>query len=272
MEVHPPYLLGNGDHENGSGVSVTYDIDTAVIEMVVAGRWTKRLALDIYTALCKCLAEHPSAIIVNLHHLDDPSADSAAMWLAASTAAGGLQPPVQIALSVPASQPLSHRLRWAGVTPTVPMFTTTKQARTAAAHSGPLTERVQLTRLRPDAGSANAARGLIDVACEAWGFADLRHPSRLVISELVANAVEHAGTDMVVTVWRRRNGLHLTVHDGDARLPRMWPPTRTDEARAPSGAHGLHIVDTLSAAWGALSTTEGKLVWATMRSCRRPWP
>jgi hypothetical protein len=152
------------------------------------------------------------------------------------------------------------------------MFTTTKQARTAVTHSGPLMERVQLTRLRPDAVSANAARGLIDVACEAWGFADLRYPSRLVISELVANAVEHAGTDMVVTVWRRRNGLHLTVHDGDARLPRMWPPTRTDEARAPSGDHGLHIVDTLSAAWGALSTTEGKLVWATMRSCRRPWP
>jgi len=79
MEVQTPYLISNGDDGTGSSVSVTYDIDTAVIEMVVLGRWTRRLALEIYTAFRKCLAEHPSAIIVNLHRLKDPSADSAAM-------------------------------------------------------------------------------------------------------------------------------------------------------------------------------------------------
>jgi len=192
--------------------------------------------------------------------------------LAATRAAGVLQPPVQIALSAPGSRPLSRRLHWTGVARIVPMFTTMEQARTAVANRGPLTERLQLTRLQPETGSANAARGLIDVACEAWGLADLRHPSRLVISELVANVVEHARTDMVVTVWRRRNGLHLTVHDGDARLPHMRPLPSAGAATTRDGGHGLRIVDTLSAAWGAVSTRKGKMVWATMRSCRRPWP
>jgi anti-sigma regulatory factor (Ser/Thr protein kinase) len=271
MEVHPPYLLGNGDDQTGSRVSVLCDVDTAVIEMVVLGRWTRGLALDTYTTLRKCLAEHPSAIIVDLGHLTDPSADSAAMWLAAGRAAGAMQPPVRIALSLPAGRLLSRRLHWIGVTRTISSFTSMDQARTAVTGQTLMSERLQLTPLPPRVGSAKTARNLIDVACEAWDLPDLQPPGRLVISELVANAVQHAGTDMTVTVSRRRTGLHLSVRDGDSRLPSPRPAPSSDPT-APSGpgGNGLSIVGALAAAWGAISTRDGKMVWATMRSRRRP--
>ncbi|WP_433727231.1 ATP-binding protein [Actinoplanes sp. CA-051413] len=270
MEVHPPYLLDNGGDHSGSGVSVTCDVDTAVVEMVVSGQWTRRLALDIYTVLRKCLAEHPAAVIVDLQGLKDRHADSAAMWLAAHRATTGLQPPVQLALAVPASGSLSRRLHWIGISRSVPIFTTVEQARTAVISRRPLTDRLQLTRLAPGPGAAGLARDLIDVASEAWDFPNLRHPGRLVISELVANAVQHAGTPMAVTVWRRQRGLHLSVRDGSPRLPGQ-PATTPASSRA-SGGQGLLLVDTLASSWGAMSTRDGKMVWATIRSCRHPSP
>jgi anti-sigma regulatory factor (Ser/Thr protein kinase) len=269
MEVLPPYLLGDNDGATNSSVSVTCDVDTAVIEMAVHARWTRRLASDIDIGFRKCLAEHPSAIIMDLRYLEDSSAESSAMWLAAQRAAGNLQPPVLFVLHVPAKRPLSQRLHDIGVTRSVPVFASMDQARTAVANRGPLTERLQLRRLRPEAVSVRAARGLIDVACEAWGLPRLRYPGRLVISELVANAVQHARTDMVVTVWRRSDGFHLSVRDGSSRLPCLrHMPSKGSSAADGSGGYGLHIVGTLSAAWGAMATRDGKMVWATMRSCR----
>jgi anti-sigma regulatory factor (Ser/Thr protein kinase) len=269
MGVDPPYLLANGEDSSGSGVSVTCDVDTAVVEMVVSGQWTRRLALDTYTVLRKCLAEHPAAVIVDLQGLKDRHADSAAMWLAAHRTTAGLQPPVQLALAVPAYGSLSRRLDWIGISRSVPIFTTMAQARTAVVSCRPLTDRLQLTRLAPGPGAAGVARDLIDVASEAWGFPNLRHPGRLVMSELVANAVQHAGTPMAVTVWRRRSGLHLSVRDGSPRLPGQ--PATTPSSRG-SGGQGLLLVDTLASSWGAMSTRDGKMVWATIRSCRHPSP
>lgn len=125
----------------------------------------------------------------------------------------------------------------------------------------PLTDRLQLTALPPHPAAPKAARALVDVACAAWDFPDLLHPARLVLSELVANGVRHARTSMVVTVWRRDTGLHLSVHDRNPVLPGLVAADRT--------RHGLTIIDVLSADWGATATRDGKLVWATMRSCRR---
>jgi anti-sigma regulatory factor (Ser/Thr protein kinase) len=150
------------------------------------------------------------------------------------------------------------------------MYTTVEQARAAVVSGRPLADRLQLTRLAPGPDATGLARDLIDVASAAWSFPSLRHPGRLVISELVANAVQHAGTPMAVTVWRRRSGLHLSVRDGSRRLPEQ--PVATPASKRGSGGQGLLVVDTLASCWGAMSTRDGKMVWATLRSCRHPSP
>ena len=177
---------------------------------------------------------------------------------------------MQLALAVPAFRPLARRLDWIGISRSVPIFSTMNQARAAVVSRRPLTDRLQLTRLAPAPGAAGLARDLIDVASEAWNFPDLRHPGRLVISELVANAVQHTGTPMAVTVWRRQSGLHLSVRDGSPRLPGQ--PATTPAPSRGSGGQGLLLVDTLASSWGAMSTRDGKMVWATIRSCRHPLP
>jgi hypothetical protein len=75
---------------------------------------------------------------------------------------------------------------------------------------------------------------------------------------------------MVVTVWRRGTGLHVSVRDGDPRLPFLRDAESADGGPSiQMRGHGLRIVDVLSSAWGAMATRDGKMVWATIRSCRR---
>ncbi|MDI6104137.1 ATP-binding protein [Actinoplanes sp. NEAU-A12] len=86
-------------------------------------------------------------------------------------------------------------------------------------------------------------------------------------SELVVNAVEHAGTDIRVTVSHRGGGMHLAVHDGVSRLsqPRhSQPSTRTDLVTR--RGTGLRVVHADADAWGAIPTRGGKIVWAAVRA------
>ena len=103
-------------------------------------------------------------------------------------------------------------------------------------------------------------------ACAAWRLPAVLYPARLVMSELAANGVEHSGGPIGVVVARRGPALHLVVADRDPRLPHVIelaeaPPTRLWETRG----QGLRTVRAAAAAWGALPTAEGKLVWATVR-------
>ena len=96
-------------------------------------------------------------------------------------------------------------------------------------------------------------------------MAHLAGPATVVISELVSNAVEHAGTDLVVTVALRGRYLHLSVHD-DSRQP----PVPTAEGKGgplvPVRGRGLHLVAGYATAWGSAPVGGGKTVWATLRA------
>ncbi|GAA3341071.1 hypothetical protein GCM10020358_31020 [Amorphoplanes nipponensis] len=257
-EVGPPYLFGG---DAGRCYTVTCDVDTTVLEMAVRGRFSLRLSVDVYAALRKCLAEHPAAIIVDLARFDDPYAGSAAMWLAVNRAATAMYPPVRMALAVSPATPLAGRLRRLGVR--LPVFPTTAQAQEVMA-GAPVKERLRLGGLPPDPSSVCVAGDLVDAACDTWHLPELREPSRAIMSALVGNAVEHAGTELGAAVWRRGTGLHLSVRDGDPRLPRLL------DRQAGGRGRGLRIVDGKSTAWGAIPTADGKMVWATLRT-RRQW-
>jgi anti-sigma regulatory factor (Ser/Thr protein kinase) len=264
VKVRAPYLFG-GDDGPGPCVTATGDVDSAVVELVVHGRWTARLGIDVSAGVRKCLAEHPVAVIADLHDMGDPKAASVAVWLAASRAGTALQPPVALVLSLPPETVLAGRLDRLGARRYLPMFATMPEARASvAARRPPVTDLMQL-RLSPDVESPSAARNLVGDACLAWRLPELLHLARLVLSELVTNAVEHAGTEILVTVSRRGTGLHMSVRDGSPQLPRLLQPV----PMVPGGplddrGQGLRIVHTGSAAWGAMPTRDGKVVWATL--------
>jgi hypothetical protein len=269
MEARPPYLFGNADPID-SAVTVVADVETDTVEIMVRGRWNQRLGMDIYTSIRKCLAGHPAALIVDVQQMDDFSAASATMWLAANRAAARMQPAVRLVLCVPPTAHLAGKLARLGASRSLSVVAVPAQARAAIAAHAVLTDRMQLGDLPPEPLSACAARNFVGEACHAWNMRGILHLSRSVVSELACNAAEHARTAMVVTVGRHATGLRLSVRDGDPRLPYLrHPGLGTGGEHRDLRGQGLRIVDAAATAWGAMRTRDGKLVWATLRDNRR---
>jgi hypothetical protein len=208
---------------------------------------------------------------VDLSGLLDPHSESASTWMTAQDVAAGLEPPVHLALCVPPTLPLADKMQGLGAGRFLPVYAKVRQARVALAGRMPGAERLSLT-LAPDPDAPSAARNLVSDACLCWGLVHLLHPSRLVMSELVTNAMEHAGTEIRVVVTRRGPGLHLAVFDGSSRLPELIRPIRP-RADLPldERGQGLRRVQATAARWGAAPTDSGKVVWAAVREpSRRP--
>lgn len=94
--------------------------------------------------------------------------------------------------------------------------------------------------------------GLDDL--EALG--DLQHTAELCVSELVTNAVVHAGTDIDVSVHLYGGGVRVEVEDRSAHLP--VPRHYTSLA---STGRGLLMVDQLVTRWGVWTRPGAKTVW-----------
>jgi hypothetical protein len=271
MEDDPPDL-STGDQCADLGLTMVGDVDSTVIEIEVQGQWSAPLCVQVNLALQNCLAEHPAAIIVDLHGLADLDAASTIVWLAASRAASRLQPPVLLVISLPPTRQLASHLRRQGAVRLLPIYATLKRARLAVADRLPRMARLHLSRLLPAPGAAGVAADAVGVACAAWGLPDLAEPGRRIMTELVTSAIAHAGTAMAVTMSLRGTGLHLAVYDNDQRLP-----SPLDPAAGPGGngrCRGLPTVELHASAWGALPTRHGKVVWAILRPSHRapPWP
>jgi len=78
----------------------------------------------------------------------------------------------------------------------------------------------------------------------------------MAVSELASNSVLHARTPFEVCVERLADGVRVEVRDESPTLP----VERTADPAAVTG-RGLLIVASVSRAWGADATADGKVVW-----------
>jgi anti-sigma regulatory factor (Ser/Thr protein kinase) len=90
---------------------------------------------------------------------------------------------------------------------------------------------------------------------------DLVQDARLLVSEVVTNAVLHGRGEITLMVKVDRPSIGIAVADsGDdlpAKLPAAPPPSQ-------ASGRGLRIVDALASAWGVTPNpgrTPGKVVW-----------
>ncbi len=274
MEENPPYLFLPALDGIRAQLAVTSDVDGSVIDIAVRGDWHPGLGAAVSLEIGRCLAESPAAIVIDVADVVDPAADSVPVWLSATQAAAAADPPARLALCLPAGSALAIRLGRIGAQRYLPTFGSPAEARESLIGSRPLTDVVRL-RLPPSPVSPGVARNLVGGACQAWNLSALLHPGRAVLSELVANAVEHARTEMEVSISRRGSALHLAVRDRDPTPPRIIE-LRPVEAGLPldERGHGLRVVHADSVAWGAIPSVGGKVVWATVRDRagrRRRW-
>lgn len=105
----------------------------------------------------------------------------------------------------------------------------------------------------------SAARRLVSSTLARWGVEDLGEDARLLVSELVTNAVVHAGTDVDVTVALLAETVEVAVTDRHpARALPSPPPSVLEDSE---GGRGLALVAALSSAWGIDYTDRAKRVW-----------
>src|SRR5262245_61935832 len=97
--------------------------------------------------------------------------------------------------------------------------------------------------LPSDVTAPRRARHLVETAC-----ADLSAPqvdtARLLVTELVANAVQHGAAPVLLHVVRDEGALRVEVQDGSPDLPSMV------ESAQGGRACGLWVVAALATDWG----------------------
>jgi anti-sigma regulatory factor (Ser/Thr protein kinase) len=114
--------------------------------------------------------------------------------------------------------------------------------------------------LPPTARAARAARDMVSRACLDWGRSSQIQAATLVVSELVTNAMVHAGTDLEVSMTRCGPRLRVAVKDHSGGLPHIQ-----DAGGSGVTGRGLVLVNAFCESWGVLPTGDGgKVVWAVI--------
>jgi len=115
----------------------------------------------------------------------------------------------------------------------------------------------QRLRLAADPAAPGRARDFLGAVCAEWEASGFVEVGGLVLSELVSNAVLHAGGFIEVSLQLADGLLSIEVHDDGDGVPAVVPP-----ARRTVGGNGLDIVSRLTRSWGVTRDQGGgKTVW-----------
>jgi anti-sigma regulatory factor (Ser/Thr protein kinase) len=113
--------------------------------------------------------------------------------------------------------------------------------------------------LKPELGAPAQARRSVASALDAWGLDPISDDAILLTSELVTNAVLHAGTPIVLVVQHIQRGVRIEVNDDAPSLPER----RYAGGGPPRGdGRGVWLLDQLADRWGVQRRPHySKFVW-----------
>ena len=233
---------------------------TDVVTVSLTGPLTLDGSTDLRGLLLRCLAECPTAMIIDLAGATVDSDLPLTVFPAVARHASRW-PGAPVLLAVPPG-PVADRLtrrrhRY------LPVFPDREAALAslAGAATAPPALRTGLP-FSPDA--LPVARHLVTAACAGWGLGHLGGYAELIAAELAGNAVRHAAPPLRLVAAARGTYLHIVVRDGTPLLPRLIPPPVRDALSVVD--RGLSLVNAVATAWGCLRTAGGKAVWATLRT------
>ena len=119
--------------------------------------------------------------------------------------------------------------------------------------------------LPPTAASVPVARRLVRQLLLGWGARQDRDDAALLVTELVANVVDHVGGTSCLTLEATcsEDWLRLGVVDCSPTRPAV----RDLDPESVRG-RGLHMVELLADRWGCEDHRDGKRVWFELRPAR----
>jgi hypothetical protein len=234
---------------------------TDLVTVAFSGPLTLDRTTDLRGILLRCLAECPSAVVVDLTGATVDSDLPLTVFPAVARHASRW-PGAPVLLAVPPG-PVADRLAHRRRHRYLPVFPSREAAVATLGDSGASTPALR-TGLPFSPDALPTARRLVANACQAWGLSHLSGYAELIASELAGNALRHAGPPLRLVAAARGAYLHIVVRDGTPLLPRLLPPGARDALSVAD--HGLSLVNAVATAWGCLRTAGGKAVWATLRT------
>lgn len=113
----------------------------------------------------------------------------------------------------------------------------------------------------PVPSAAREARALAARVCAGVLPPEVCATAVLLASELVTNAIVHAGTPIDLRVVATRDEIRIEVTDGTHALPRVYKPSPVRV-----GGRGLQMVQRCATRWGVDQRRDGKVVWAEIHA------
>ncbi|MFJ2478466.1 SpoIIE family protein phosphatase [Streptomyces sp. NPDC087659] len=114
---------------------------------------------------------------------------------------------------------------------------------------------------RRDLQGVRVARTFVDDQLSSWGLEELTDTLQLVISEIVTNALIHAGSDVDVRLRAFADHIRLEVRDSDSNPPVPSPLASSEESNSEAEhGRGLLIVEALAEPWSSSPNGRGKTV------------
>jgi anti-sigma regulatory factor (Ser/Thr protein kinase) len=228
-----------------------------VVVLDAAGRLTD-VVDDLDSAARWALAEGPRGVVCDLAKVDEVGDLDALRRLASNGRHPRDWPGVPLAIAG-LGRRVGHKLSLEPMGSHLMVTTSVRQALSMVLQAS--LPDVESLRLTPHPTAPRASRDFVSRTLLAWKLSQHIASACLVVSELVTNAMIHAGSDIDVTVSEHRQAIRIAVRDRSPHLPVEQPGASDEHGR------GLTIVAGLSSAWGVLPDREGgKVVWAVINA------
>ena len=116
------------------------------------------------------------------------------------------------------------------------------------------------TELPALAESVPTGRAFLSGVLTAWECADTADDARLLLSEILTNAVQHAQGPIGLHLCRTTTEITVEISDRSPHLPQ--PRTAGEDEES---GRGLILVRALADGWGVRPTDEGKTTWFSLK-------
>ncbi len=242
------------------GLTIELNRTRPVVRLRASGMLDALTARDLSAALLDAIAEQAAGVLIEVDDLT--VTDDVGLTVFATVGAQNrIWPGCGLVFAGPNPQFHAAAERM-GIIAYVPMC---PDRPTAVAHLAaipvPPWRREHIAADRNAPGLARAAVAEFCAHQGIGGGAMGGETAQLVASELVTNAVVHAGTPIELTLRLVLPLLHIAVRDSGQGRAAI---SGTVDEGAESG-RGLVLVEALSASWGSFVPPIGKVVWAAVR-------
>ncbi|MFF1298432.1 MULTISPECIES: PAS domain S-box protein [unclassified Streptomyces] len=119
---------------------------------------------------------------------------------------------------------------------------------------------VATQELSATASAVSIGRSFVVKTLSDWGCVPAADDARLLVSEVLTNAVQHAEGPLVLHLRRTETDLAVEISDLSPHLPQPRLAAEDEES-----GRGLILVDAIADTWGVRPDERGKTTWFTLR-------